>query len=105
MGDLSRIHVKTPPDKPRALPVRDPVGASLRLIGWMGVLIRYDALTPREITPLLPVWARWIAHLLHLFAGRESRQGRPGERLARACERLANPTRPHSGDIHAAEPS
>lgn len=88
MGDLSRLTVKTPPPPPRALPVRDPLGASLRLVGWLGVLVRHDALAPREITPLLPAWGRWIAHLLHLFAGREARQGRPGERLARACERL-----------------
>jgi len=88
VGDLSRILVKTPPENPRAQPVRDPLGASFRLVGWLGVLVRYDALAPREITPLLPVWGRWIAHLLHLFAGREARQGRPGERLARACERL-----------------
>lgn len=88
MGDLNRLNVKTPPDAPRALPVRDPVGAALRLIGWLGVLIRHDALAPREITPHLPVSVRWIAHLLHLFAGRQARQGRPGERLARACEHL-----------------
>ncbi|HRO33819.1 MAG TPA: 2-polyprenylphenol 6-hydroxylase [Brevundimonas sp.] len=88
MGDLSRLNVKTPPQAPRALPVRDPLGAALRLVGWLGVLIRHDALAPREITPLLPVSVRWIAHLLHLFAGRQARQGRPGERLARACERL-----------------
>jgi ubiquinone biosynthesis protein len=64
------------------------VESALRLLGWIGVLIRHDALAPREITPLLPVWARWIARLLHLFAGRESRQGRPGQRLGKAFEHL-----------------
>lgn len=68
--------------------MNNPVGATLRLLGWLGVLVRHDALIPREITPLLPVWARWAAHLLHLFAGREGRQGRPGQRLGKAFERL-----------------
>lgn len=68
--------------------MRDPVGATFRLLGWLGVLIRHDALAPREITPLLPVWARWIAHLLHVFAGREGREGRPGQRLGKAFEHL-----------------
>ncbi len=68
--------------------MNNPVGATVRLLGWLGVLVRHDALIPREVTPLLPVWARWIAHLLHLFAGRESRQGRPGQRLGKAFEHL-----------------
>lgn len=68
--------------------MNNPVGATLRLLGWLGVLVRHDALIPREITPLLPVWARWAAHLLHLFAGREGRQGRPGQRLGKAFEHL-----------------
>lgn len=89
MGDLSqRTDPGTPPPPPAAVPVRDPVGASLRLLGWLGVLIRHDALAPREITPLLPVWARWSARLLHVFAGKESRQGRPGQRLGKAFEHL-----------------
>ncbi|WP_439470383.1 2-polyprenylphenol 6-hydroxylase [Brevundimonas sp.] len=89
MGDLStRIDPGTPPPPPADLPVRDPVGATFRLLGWLGVLIRHDALAPREITPLLPVWARWIAHLLHVFAGREGREGRPGQRLGKAFEHL-----------------
>ena len=68
--------------------VRDPVGATWRLIRWGGALARHDALMPREITPLLPAWARPIAGFLHLFAGRESRDGRPGQRLGRAFETL-----------------
>lgn len=89
MGDLSqRIDPGTPPPPPATVPVRAPVSAAFRLLGWLGVLIRHDALAPREITPLLPVWARWIAHLLHLFAGREGRDGRPGQRLGKAFEHL-----------------
>jgi ubiquinone biosynthesis protein len=37
---------------------------------------------------LLPAPARWAAKAVRLFAGRESREGRPGERLARALERM-----------------
>ncbi|WP_339914346.1 2-polyprenylphenol 6-hydroxylase [uncultured Brevundimonas sp.] len=89
MGDLtSRLFTTTPPPAPATLKVRDPVGAWLRLLGWGWVLVRHDALTPREITPALPAWARSIAHLLHLFAGPEGRNGRPGQRLGRACEHL-----------------
>lgn len=54
--------------------------------GWM--LARYDALLPREAVPLLPPALKPLAGVLHLFAGREGRRGRPGERLARAFERL-----------------
>jgi ubiquinone biosynthesis protein len=54
--------------------------------GW--VLIRHDALAPREIEPLLPAPARLLARFLRLFASFEARRGRPGERLARAFERL-----------------
>ena len=36
---------------------------------------------------MLPAWARGLAGFLRLFAGRESRVGRPGERLARVLER------------------
>ncbi len=54
--------------------------------GW--VLIRYDALAPREAEALLPGHVRWLAGALRLFSGPEARSGRPGERLARALERL-----------------
>ncbi len=64
------------------------VSAYLRLIdvGW--TLIRADALLPREIDPVLPPGPRALAGFLRLFAGGESRKGRPGQRLARALERL-----------------
>lgn len=89
MGDLtSAADYRTAPPPPATAPVRHPVRSALRLLGWGWVLIRHDALVPREITPLLPVWVRWIAHLLHLFAGRDARVGRPGERLGRTFEHL-----------------
>jgi ubiquinone biosynthesis protein len=89
VGDLTlRIDPATPPPPPATLPVRHPVESSLRLLGWLWILVRHDALMPREITPLLPIWGRWIAHVLHLFAGREGRAGRPGQRLGKAFEHL-----------------
>lgn len=84
MGDLNRL----PPDAPRNQKVRDPVGAFLRLIGWLGVLARHDALMPRELEPYLPAWARMLGRLVRLFAGREGRAGRPGQRVGRAFEHL-----------------
>jgi ubiquinone biosynthesis protein len=59
-----------------------------RLIGAGFVLAREDALIPREVGPLLPPGARFAAGLIRLLAGGGSRRGRPGERLARAFERL-----------------
>ncbi|HTX50303.1 MAG TPA: 2-polyprenylphenol 6-hydroxylase [Caulobacteraceae bacterium] len=59
-----------------------------RLIGAAWVLIRADALAPRELDPLLPPGPRALARTLRLFAGRRARSGRPGERLAGALERL-----------------
>lgn len=62
--------------------------ASARLIaaGWM--LLRHDALAPREIAHLLPPPVRVAAGALRLLAGPQARQGRPGERLAAAFEKL-----------------
>lgn len=59
-----------------------------RLVGAIWVLVRADALLPREADPQLPPGLRLLARLLRLFSGREAREGRPGERLARALERL-----------------
>ncbi|MEY4241117.1 MAG: 2-polyprenylphenol 6-hydroxylase, partial [Pseudomonadota bacterium] len=65
MGDLTRsADYRTAPPPPVAEPVQHPVEATLRLLGWCWVLVRHDALAPREITPMLPVWIRWLAHLL-----------------------------------------
>ena len=61
------------------------------MAGWAGaavVLIRADALMPRELDPLLPAGARALAGFLRLFRSRAGRTGRPGERLAGALERL-----------------
>ena len=64
------------------------LNALLRLIvaGW--VLARHDALAPREFAPLLPAPARWAAALLRLATLGGLTPGRPGERLARAFEKL-----------------
>jgi len=59
-----------------------------RLVGIAWTLIRADALAPREIDPLLSPGWRLIACFLRLFAGRAASEGRPGERLAHALERL-----------------
>ncbi len=64
------------------------LSSGLRLIGAGWVLIRHDALAPREINPLLPPSARFAAGFLRLFASGSARRGRPGERLARAFEQL-----------------
>jgi len=88
VGDLTRAAYRTAPPPPAVVPVRDPVGAAFRLLGWLRVLARHDALIPREIVPLLPRWTRPLTGLIHLFAGRQGRQGRPGERVGRAFEHL-----------------
>ena len=54
--------------------------------GW--VLVRYDALIPREVEPLLPPSLRAAGRMVRMFSGREARKGRPGQRLAHAFERL-----------------
>ena len=64
------------------------LGAFARLVGAGWVLARNDALIPRELEPLLPARARFLGAFARLFAGREARIGRPGERMARALERL-----------------
>ena len=56
MGDLTGRIYRTAPPPPAAVAVRNPVAAFLRLVGWLWVLARHDALIPREVTPLLPVW-------------------------------------------------
>lgn len=59
-----------------------------RLIGAGFVLVRNDALLPRELTEAYPPPVRAAADVLRVFAGPGARQGRPGERLARALEQL-----------------
>ncbi len=92
MGDLTpqapNPAYRVAPAAPPTEPVRDPLGATVRLIRWGGALARHDALIPREITHLLPGWFRPIAGFVHLFAGKDGRNGRPGQRLGRAFETL-----------------
>ena len=89
MGGLSLPNAyRVAPAPPSTVAVRDPLGATWRLIRWGGALARHDALLPREITPLLPGWMRPVAGFIHLFAGRQGRDGRPGQRLGRAFETL-----------------
>ncbi|WP_309088163.1 2-polyprenylphenol 6-hydroxylase [Phenylobacterium sp.] len=63
-------------------------GAFIRLIGAGWTLVRNDALLPRELDPLYSSGARALSRFLRVFAGRQARNGRPGERLARALEPL-----------------
>lgn len=63
-------------------------GAFGRLIGAAWMLVRNDALLPRELDPLYDGGVRTLSRALRLLSGRGARQGRPGERLARALERL-----------------
>lgn len=60
--------------------------ARLLAVGW--TLIRADALIPHELDPHLPAGVQALGRFLRLFAGRQAREGRPGERLARALERF-----------------
>lgn len=64
------------------------LAAFLRLLAAGWTLIRPDALIPRELDEVLPPGVRTVARLLRVFAGRQARDGRPGERLARTLERL-----------------
>jgi ubiquinone biosynthesis protein len=59
-----------------------------RLIGAGWILARNDALIPRELDPFLPPALRALGAVLRLVSAGRSRQGRAGERLARALERL-----------------
>ena len=54
--------------------------------GW--ILARADALLPREFDELYPGGLQTASRALRIFRGRASRVGRPGERLAKALERL-----------------
>jgi ubiquinone biosynthesis protein len=56
------------------------------MIAAVWVLVRNDALLPRELDPLYPPAVSTLAKTLRLFTGRGARNGRPGERLARSLE-------------------
>ena len=58
----------------------------LTAAGWS--LARNDALLPRELDHLYPPPLRALSRTLRGLAGKEARDGRPGERLARSLERL-----------------
>ena len=88
MGDLTSRIYRTAPPPPATVAVQNPVASFLRLLGWLWVLARHDALIPREVTPLLPAWTRPFARFVQLFSGRAGRQGRPGQRLGKAFEHL-----------------
>jgi len=64
------------------------LGAFGRLVGAAWVLVRNDALLPRELAPLYSSGVDTLAKGLRLMAGRGAQVGRPGERLARSLERL-----------------
>ncbi|WP_374657326.1 2-polyprenylphenol 6-hydroxylase [Phenylobacterium sp.] len=58
----------------------------LAAAGWS--LARNDALLPRELDELYPPAVKALSKSLRIFAGRQARDGRPGERLARSLEKL-----------------
>ena len=68
------------------------VAAAGRLIRSCWVLLRADVLIPREVDPVLPPSVRAVARTLRIFAGPTSRDGRPGQRLAKAFEGLGPAT-------------
>jgi len=59
-----------------------------RMTGAVWVLLRNDALLPRELDALYPPSLGAVAKTLRLLAGAGARRGRPGERLARSLEGL-----------------
>jgi len=58
------------------------------MTGAVWMLIRNDALLPRELDALYPPAVNALAKTLRLFAGRAAGSGRPGERLARSLESM-----------------
>ncbi|MDG2521473.1 2-polyprenylphenol 6-hydroxylase [Caulobacter segnis] len=64
------------------------IAAFFRLLAAGWALARADALIPRELDPILPPSLKALAGFLRLFAGRDARLGRPGQRLARQLEKL-----------------
>src|SRR4051794_20552570 len=62
------------------------IGAFGRMTAAVWVLVRNDAILPRELDAAFPPGVRRLARTLRLFAGRGARDGRPGQRLARSLE-------------------
>lgn len=63
------------------------IAHTLRLLRVAFILIRFDALAPKEYQDRLPLWAQFWARLLRLFA-RRRKPKTPGARLAMALEKL-----------------
>jgi len=59
----------------------------LRLLRALMTLVRHDAILPAEYQSLYPAPARWLGRAVRIFARRDSADN-PGERLARALEKL-----------------
>ena len=59
-----------------------------RLIAAVWTLARHDALLPAELEAQYPPPVRDLSRVLRRLGGREARNGRPGERLARALVSL-----------------
>jgi ubiquinone biosynthesis protein len=59
-----------------------------RLLGAGWMLVRNDALLPRELELLYPPPLDALSRMLRPFAGKAGRSGRPGERLAQSLEQL-----------------
>ena len=59
-----------------------------RLLAAAWTLARHDALLPVELEALYPPPIRDLGRALRLLAGKQARDGRPGERLARALVQL-----------------
>lgn len=66
----------------------NPASSFFRLVGAGWVLLRHDALIPREAEPYIPSSLRVAGRIARLFSGGEARKGRPGERLAKAFTQL-----------------
>ncbi|MEH6678623.1 AarF/UbiB family protein, partial [Phenylobacterium sp.] len=59
-----------------------------RLFAAAWTLARHDALLPVELEAQYPPPIRDLGRALRLLAGKQAREGRPGERLARALVQL-----------------
>jgi ubiquinone biosynthesis protein len=65
----------------------DWIGHTWRLLRVAATLLRHDALLPAEYQSRMPLWVQGVSKFLRLFA-RPKRGQTPGERLAKALERL-----------------
>jgi ubiquinone biosynthesis protein len=70
----------------------DALLALPRLLAALWILMRADLIVPKEVGPSLPWWGRLLGHIVRIGTIGTSITGRPGERLARVCERLGPAT-------------